>query len=370
MFYKKSLKISLITSLLIAIYFCIATYVLDPLQIIHTPWGRKTTFINNMREQSLGIIKHQNFDSIILGNSLLENTSADFASKTIGGKFINISTSGVLYPERYNLLNYALEKKEIKNIITIYDSNFSIYKQYSAGFKQKAYSDNILSQLQLYSNSKYLSCIFLLKTSEKCVGKEYSLDMPNIWEKNETSARLFGGFENWVKYSSPKNILNMKTSLENYHKKTINNEKNYDKTLELSKEIIKTNLINLARKNPQTNFHIIIPPYHPFFWASQEISKNSNSLYLSMITYLVDETKNIENIKIYWFYDHKTNDDISEYKDPIHYSSKFNQIFIKSIADKNHIINSENINDKINKLNNKIKNFDTKLYLNKLTVHS
>jgi hypothetical protein len=47
-----------------------------------------------MRQQAAGIINNYEFDSIILGTSMLENTSAKEAGEKLGGKFMNISLSG------------------------------------------------------------------------------------------------------------------------------------------------------------------------------------------------------------------------------------------------------------------------------------
>ena len=48
----------------------------------------------NMRQQAAGIINNYEFDSIILGTSMLENTSAKEADEKLGSKFMNISLSG------------------------------------------------------------------------------------------------------------------------------------------------------------------------------------------------------------------------------------------------------------------------------------
>ena len=77
-----------------------------------------------MRQQAAGIINNYEFDSIILGTSMLENTSAKEAGEKLGGKFMNISLSGSNFYERSFVLEYALRKKEIKKIIYSLDEYF------------------------------------------------------------------------------------------------------------------------------------------------------------------------------------------------------------------------------------------------------
>lgn len=65
----------------------------------------------SMREQAAGIINSFEFDSVILGTSMLENTSAREASQKIGGIFVNISLAGSSFYERAIVLKKVLQKK-------------------------------------------------------------------------------------------------------------------------------------------------------------------------------------------------------------------------------------------------------------------
>ncbi len=113
---KKSVKLFLSLVLASIILLLSALYIYDPLQIFHKPWGRETTFHKNMRHQAAGIINNYEFDSIILGTSMLENTSANEASEIFGGTFANISMSASDFYERKIILEYLFEKKNINTI--------------------------------------------------------------------------------------------------------------------------------------------------------------------------------------------------------------------------------------------------------------
>ncbi len=129
MYYKKLVFTYLtIISILFSLFFGLL-YIYDPMQIFHKPWGRPITFSKNMRQQAAGIINNYSFDSIILGTSMLENTSSKEASKLFGGKFINISLSGSSFYERSYILKYALRKKNIKTVIYSLDSYYCHVKK-------------------------------------------------------------------------------------------------------------------------------------------------------------------------------------------------------------------------------------------------
>ncbi|WP_302616456.1 hypothetical protein, partial [uncultured Desulfovibrio sp.] len=75
-------------------------YITDPLQLFHKSFFHKDKMYYSMREQAAGIINSFEFDSVILGTSMLENTSAREASQKIGGIFVNISLAGSSFYER------------------------------------------------------------------------------------------------------------------------------------------------------------------------------------------------------------------------------------------------------------------------------
>lgn len=47
--------------------------------------------MKDMRMQARGLILYKDFDSAIIGTSMLENTSAKEANKKLGGNWINLS---------------------------------------------------------------------------------------------------------------------------------------------------------------------------------------------------------------------------------------------------------------------------------------
>lgn len=65
-----------------------------------------------MRQQAAGIINNYDFDSAILGTSMLVNTSAKEANEILGGRFFNISMQASNFYERSFVLQYAIDKKK------------------------------------------------------------------------------------------------------------------------------------------------------------------------------------------------------------------------------------------------------------------
>ena len=101
--------------------FCAVVWYVDPFRLFHQPFMCKNQIYDDMRYNARWFIKSGDYDSIILGTSMLANTSAKEAAELLGGKFINISIWGSSLEQRAILMNYALKKKPIKKIIISLD---------------------------------------------------------------------------------------------------------------------------------------------------------------------------------------------------------------------------------------------------------
>ena len=109
--YKIAVKryLQLIMTILLIVFSVI--FVLDPYMLFHKKWFDEQRIYNNLRIQNYGIIKYTDFDSIIMGTSMLQNVSAKEASEKLGSRFVNLSISGSNFYERFKMLNFALKKK-------------------------------------------------------------------------------------------------------------------------------------------------------------------------------------------------------------------------------------------------------------------
>ena len=144
-------------------------YIYDPLQFFHKPWFRETTFSRDMRLQNLGIIRHYDFDSVILGTSMVENISAIEANQKLGGKFVNLSMSGSKFNVRAIVLNYLLKTKKVNQIIYSLD----LYHQPDLNDEKNTkplYEKSYFGAISFYLNKKYIKCALQFSLKDECVG--------------------------------------------------------------------------------------------------------------------------------------------------------------------------------------------------------
>ena len=355
---QKKCKILLIGFFVIfTIPVLVATIIIwyvDPFRLYHEPFMCKNQIYDDMRYNAKGLIDYTDFDSLILGSSMLSNTSSKEAGDLLGGKFLNLSMWGSDFEDRAVIMDYALRNKNIKKIIFSLDRGYMLQTymptQVPSDKFYFLYNKFRIDSFKIYLNNRLLKKIF----SFKCESFQPDIDMPSSWY-NENDAKLFG-LNGWKREYVPKFMEEMERFLSNKTEK-----KNIDPIiLEEKKIYIEKNILNYAKKYPQTDFILLIPPY---FVAQNIINDkySSFSFQNKLIKYILDQ--NLKNIKIYGFDDRNFVLDIENYRDMIHYLPTINSEITKSISKNIGEINKENIDTWQAKCEEMANNFDImKLY--------
>ncbi|MCW1361133.1 hypothetical protein OLQ22_09085 [Campylobacter jejuni] len=331
-------------------------YIRDPFWFFHKPYFREESFMRDMRMQARGIILHKDFDSVIIGTSMLENTSAKEASEKLGDKWVNLSLSGSALNERNIILNYLFKHKQIRKIIYSLDV-FTLNNALEQDTKSFSfiYNDNAYKNFKVYFSKKFILCALTFSKKEKCIGKS-NLDTLVNWgieNKNE-----FGNFKNWNK-----NLLQSK-ELQDSVLNIQDFNPNYNIDISKNKNYIKQQLLKIINKHPNTRFYLIIPSYSRLNYrlCSFEGYYNKDSelfsKYQAVLKWLVKETSKYPNVKIYGFDDLDYADDIRNYKDPAHYNTNMNSMQLDAIKNQTNILTPENMDEYFKIMEEKIRNYD------------
>ena len=356
MTYKKFVLLALFLPLPIIFALGILLYIYDPLRLYHEPWLRKNTYYYNIRLQAKSIIDNNDFDSIIMGTSMLENTSPKEASEKLNSKYINLSISGSSLYQRYVILKYLFKNKKIKNVITSLD-DFAIFKTKinDTNHFDFLYDNNPYNDFKVYINKRFIICTLTYSSSRRCVGDKNSLEKLTNWSDEEKAKRLFGGINNWIKYYGG-DVAVAITEIMKYNDKTnIKINKKYD--LKKEKEYIDKYLLQLAKQYKNTNFYYIISPYSRISYKIK--NKNNFEKWKEIIKYIIN--KNYPNVKVYGFDNLDYTDDIANYKDLTHYNINMNSIQLDAIKNNTHILTTENIDEYFKIMEEKIKSYDIKI---------
>lgn len=331
----------------------------DPLQLFHKPIFRETTFFGDMRLAARGIIRYYDFDSVILGTSMLENTSAKEAGEKLGGKWVNLSLINSSYDERAVVLEYLFGYKKPQKIIYSLES-FTIASIKDSSRFDYLYDENPLDDFKVYLNDKFILCALAWRESKDCTGRD--LEELLKWSNHEDLKILFGGFEKWLKYGKKETIAMLKNIKDTPF---VVKKDNFD--LEKQRSYIQTYVLDFVAENPQTQFYFIVPTYSRLSYRIGSGDFDNKTFYNRALNHkwFVQELEKYPNAKIYGFDTLDYADDIANYRDFTHYNVDMNSLHLDSIKQGKHILDSNNIDSYLKAMEDKIKNYDLKPFIEK-----
>ena len=355
-----------------SIIFGFIIWYIDPFALWHKPFycPNQVYEYKNMRYNAKRFLERSDYDSLIFGSSMLENTSAKEAAKKLGGSFINISIRGSHFNERRFILDYALAKnKNIKQVLTTFDIEIIPFLHTFSYLAMKhwgvLYDKEMLNDYSVYTNKETLAYIF--STFFKLIGgKEVScenrdFDRPASFFAQ--SEHLLGGIKNFVK--NDYNLNETKSAVEKIKNKQISKDELNPKDLALIKELFDKDVIEPIKNHQDTEFIMIVAAYSVVKSAiAFQTNPAGARLQKYFLKYLLNQ--NLPNLKVYGFDDMGFTDDIANYVDLGHYSKDINSKMLDWIAQKKGILTTQNFDEYWDKYEQKSKAFDLSKFLEEL----
>lgn len=338
------------------VLLAINLYLYDPVQIFHKPYFREITFFGDMRVAARGITQHYNFDSYILGTSMLENTSAKEAREKLGGKWVNISLSGSTFNERAVVLEYLFKHQLPKQVLYSLDYLVSVHTRNNMPIQ--LYNDSSIDDFSFYFNDRFILCSFVWSKDKNCVGKSDSEarleDSIVRWIDKEDIVGRFGGFENWVKFKNHEQLKDVFKTLSQYEASSPKENSIIEELNVAIQGNITKNILKFVKQNRQTQFYFVIPPYSRLNYKLNSKFGGNFLQFQSTLSWFVSELGKYPNATLYGFDDLDYADEIANYKDLTHYNVDMNLMQLDAIRDGKHILTSENIEEYLKTMESKI----------------
>lgn len=367
--YKKLVFLFLFIILTPAFLGGFIIWFVDPFALWHKPFYCPNQVYNHkdMRLNARRFLENSAYDSIIFGSSMLVNTSAKETSDKLGGKFINISITGLKFNEFSFILEYAFKKnKNIKKVLSTFDLEvIPFFKNDNKVIKIKEwgalYDKELLNDYSVYINTKMLSYIFstffklILARNVECQNVDF--DRPAAFFAD--SEHLLGGIKNFAK--NDYNLNETKRALEQIKNGQISKDELNKKDLVLIKELFDKDVIEPIKNHPNTQFIMVITAYSVVKSAiAFQTNPAGAQLQKYFLKYLLEQ--NLPNLKIYGYDDMEFTNDIANYVDLGHYSKEINSAMLEWIAQNKGLISLENVDAYWEKYAQKSLEFDLKKF--------
>lgn len=314
------------------------SFIVDPYQQYREPKFYKMVNLNSSaRFLNPGLIKNRDYNSIIVGSSMMENLNPLEIKEKLGIYPLKQTFSGATPKEINILLNYVNNLNKVKTVIygldlVTYSGNKNETK---IAMPMYLYDNNIFNDYNyLFSFDTYrYMAIILLKNLRK---NTISIDELYCWDKN-------------LKYSKDEVLK----TFDKNKKIEINLEVN-EKLLEKMLENFQYNTLSIIDKTSKIDYVIIFPPYSILTY----IGNKEVGTLLKFKEEVIKKLLSYDNIVMYDFqYLDNITFDLNNYKDYSHYSPRINSFMIDSISNKNYLVTKDNYIKNIELLKEQVKNF-------------
>lgn len=286
------------------------------------------------RYQIPGLALHENYDTCILGSSMIENFSEKRVDEKLGVHSIRLPINASYVIEQRMALDLAMQNHQIKTVIWGID-----YR--SVDIKNgDLYSKNVVFPEFMYDNQPLNDWKYLVNHYNFFLGlKQLYMRKTGInpYDYFETDRETLNSWS-WKRFGRDLILTDYKALYEG-SKPLSDKINNLD--AKYAFETIDKTVIDAAAKYKDTRFVFLLPP-KPVLWFKLLDEKGVLEKKLSVQQYFVDQASKYPNCEVYNFqnvWDITENLDL--YLDITHYSQVGNNYMTDSIAEKRHLTTPE-----------------------------
>lgn len=293
-------------------------------------------YVPNERFQIAGMARHEQYDTAVLGTSMIENFSDKYLSKKLDANVLRLPINASYITEQIAVLDTVKKHNEdAKTIIWAIDyrtvdiEKGDIYSLNNVKFPEYMYDKSQLNDWKyiVNHNNFYMALKqFRMRKTGENPFDYFVLDREtlNTW--------------NWRNFNA--NLI-----IQDYKDLYTGNKNLYDKInhlpIDTVKNTIDQTLIEAIEKYPDTEFKLLYPP-KGILWYKLLDQENMLETKLDALTYIVDQASRYPNVEIYNFQNvFELTEDLSIYHDITHFSNKGNYYMADAIAEKRHLTTPE-----------------------------
>ena len=296
---------------------------------------KKTSIFSNdmdMRNHAASALRASDADCVIIGTSMMSNTSPQLIRKKYGINCINVSMLGATLYERILVLRYALKLKKYKTVILSVDY-FGEYGRSNPAIDLASY-DFLYDASKINDIRFYLGFQWVMPSLRNLAVKSKDVASTDVWDRFHDASRWdspremlrFGGVDNWIideaDGSSIKAVEYLINQLEACDKEELQIPFSITNLKGSQERLIQT-LSDLMVANEDVGFLAIIPPYSSLKRALDlKCDPEKHNIFMSEVNALVKLSIKVSNLTVHGFDNESFVTNLNNYKDTRHYSPK------------------------------------------------
>ncbi len=293
----------------------LAVYVFDPFYHYHKPWFSLKAVLNEKEYQVVGSLQHFEYDSVLVGSSVVENNDNAWYDEAFGGTTIKAVRSYGGVADLVWYLNIAFEEQEVRQVFFNLDPA-SLTQEAETTFEASGcpmylYDENPFNDVKYLFNKTVLLEKIPYEIAQSLSG-DYNEGLSYNWAEGKDFSEN-GVLTHYVRKRQVTQMLPAdakKTQLE--------------ANLALLTQVIEA--------HPETQFYFFIPPYSMIWW-DDAIRNGLQEVYLYDEERVAETLLQYDNVKFYDFQNMtETVTDLNRYMDTVYFDPQANYEICQAMA--------------------------------------
>jgi hypothetical protein len=330
----------IVSSLLVIGVF---NFVVDPYQQY-----RKASFYKlpyeDERELNAGLAKNFDFDSVVIGSSMMENfTIYDLKHILKYNKPIKLTMAGSSSYEQKLILNTAFRHKKIKNVLLGMDF-FAYYGSVKRLKHGESFFPFYLYDESFFNDYKY---IFSSDTLRRSFHVLFSRKKKELYDYNKM-------YEWHSRNQNKKDLLPVLYKKWNARENFDNEATAQEKNLQFMVNNFNTNLKSIIKEHPNVHFILFFPPYSILAYKVYE-ERDELKDFIKFKEYVARTLASYKNVSLYDFeFAENVTYNLQNYFDLYHYNKNISRWILMQISAKHYRVHIQNYKEKNKKFLQKI----------------
>ena len=330
---KNFIKRLTITVLALLVLVGAIVFAFDPFYHYHKPWFGLKAVLNDKEYQCVGSLRNFDYDSLIVGSSVMENNDNSWFDEAFGVSSIKAIRSYGATADLCYLMDVAYEDHDIRYVFynidpsSLYGDAVTTYE--STGCPMYLYDRNPFNDIQYLYNKDVLFEKIPYEVANSFMG-DYDENLSYNWAKWKS----FGSEMALGLYFRPTGVKDMLP------------EDAYLDKLKANIELVTAQV----EAHPETEFIFFYPPYSMLWWdmsyregESDAIIRCEKEMTKALLSY--------DNVRVFGFQgEEEVTTNLDNYMDTIHFSPEINKLMLDKIVAGEDELTLDNYEEKLDEL--------------------
>jgi len=313
----------------------------DPFFQYHKPLKNFPYVLDNQLYQNPGMAKTLDYDSVILGSSMVLQFNTEWFEEILGLNTIKLPYNAAHAKDQDIILQVIEENHESLKAVFLGIDIMNYASEADAvayPVQMSLYDNNYLNDVEYWWNRDVLLNYILMPFRERTAAEDFHV--------------IYGQYYDPGNYSEER-------VLSNYNRPEKSEvEVPEDTYLEAVRLNMNTHIIPYIEKNPETEYYIFFPPYSMLFWDTAMQENNVNAR-LKEYEEIIEMLLPYDNVRIFFFEEREDIiSDLNNYTDYTHYNRETHLYMTNCFATGECEVTEENYQEKIERLRTYINEFD------------